>query len=140
MSKVEILLWSGLQWHRSCHSNKMTPLGTLLVAVFLGTGNFSSKIVYGGFFLQSFSNDCYDRCPLSLSKICESVSEIFWNGDFMVRNTIITGQSAWYSAVICRKRSTFQMRSHLMAVSIIFKTCVIIGIAFADCLKGWRIW
>ena len=45
----------------------MTQLATLLAAVFLGTGNFSSKIVYGGF----SSNKCYDRCPLSLSKICE---------------------------------------------------------------------
>ena len=82
------------------------------------------------------SSGCYDRYPLSLSKICESVSEIFWNGDFMVRNTIITRQSALCSAVICRKRSTFKMRFHLMAVSIIFKTCVIMGIALADCLKG----
>ena len=52
--KVENLLWSGLQWHRSCHSNKMTPLATLLAAVFLRTGNFSFKIVYGGIFLLFF--------------------------------------------------------------------------------------
>ena len=134
--KVENLLWSGLQWHRSCHSNKMTPLATLLAAVFLGTGNFSFKIVYGGIFLLFFLRCLLDRCPLSLSKICESVSEVFWNGDFMVRNTIMTGQSAWCSAVIFRKRSTFHMRFHLMAISIIFKTYLIMGIALADCLKG----
>ena len=46
------LLWSGLQWHRSCHGNEMTPLPILLVAVFLGTRNCSSKIVYWTFFLQ----------------------------------------------------------------------------------------
>ena len=50
--KDENLLWSGLQWHRSCHSNEMTPLPILLAAVFLGTGNCSSKIVHGSFFLQ----------------------------------------------------------------------------------------
>ena len=98
---------------------------------------------FTGAFSSTFSsNNCYDRCPLSLSKICECVSEIFWSfwdGDFMVRNTIITWQS-WCSAVIYRKRSAFQMRFHLMVVSVIFKTCLIIGIALADCLKGWRIW
>ena len=46
------LSWSGLQWHRSCHSNEMTPSPILLAAVFLGTGNCSSKIVYWSFFLQ----------------------------------------------------------------------------------------
>ena len=52
LDKDENLLWSGLQWHRSCHSNEMTPLPILLAAVFLGTGNCSSKIVYRSFFLQ----------------------------------------------------------------------------------------
>ena len=46
LDKDETLLWSGLQWHRSCHGNEMTPLPTLLAAVYLGTGNCSSKIVY----------------------------------------------------------------------------------------------
>ena len=46
LDKYETLLWSGLQWHRSCHGNEMTPLPTLLAAVYLGTGNCSSKIVY----------------------------------------------------------------------------------------------
>ena len=50
--KDETLLWSGLQLHRSCHGNEMTPLPILLAAVFLGTGNCSSKIVYWSFFLQ----------------------------------------------------------------------------------------
>ena len=39
----ENLLWSRLQWHWSCHSNKMTLLPFLLAAVFLGTGICSSK-------------------------------------------------------------------------------------------------
>ena len=51
LDKDENLLWSGLQWHRSCHSNEMMPLPILLAAVFLGTGNCSSKIVYWSFFL-----------------------------------------------------------------------------------------
>ena len=52
LDKDENLLWSGLQWHRSCHSNEMTALPISLAAVFLGTGNCSSKIVYWSFFLQ----------------------------------------------------------------------------------------
>ena len=52
LDKDENLLWSGLQWHRSCHSNEMTPLPILLATVFLGTGNCSSKIVYWSFFPQ----------------------------------------------------------------------------------------
>ena len=52
LDKDETLLLSGLQWHRSCHGNEMTPLPILLAAVFLGTGNCSSKIVYWTFFLQ----------------------------------------------------------------------------------------
>ena len=46
LDKDETLLWSGLQWHRICHSNEMRPLPILLAAVFLGSGNCSSKIVY----------------------------------------------------------------------------------------------
>ena len=50
LDKDETLLWSGLQWHRSCHSNEMTPSPILLAAVFLGTGNWSSKTVHGSIF------------------------------------------------------------------------------------------
>ena len=50
--KDENLLWLGLQQHQSCHSSEMTLLPILLAAVCLGTGNCSSKIVYGSFFLQ----------------------------------------------------------------------------------------
>ena len=52
LDKDENLLLSGLQWHRSCHSNEMTLLPILLAAVYLGTGNCSSKIIHGSFFLQ----------------------------------------------------------------------------------------
>ena len=41
----------------------------------------------------------------------------------MVRNTVKNGQS-WCSAVICRKRSAFDMQFHLIVVSIFLKTCV----------------
>ena len=52
LHKDENLLWSGLQRHRSCHSNKIMLLPILLAAVYLGTENCSSKIVHGSFFLQ----------------------------------------------------------------------------------------
>ena len=112
------MLWSGLQWHRSCHSNEMTPLPILLAAVFLGTGNCSSKIVYWSFFPQQ-----PPRCSWSLSEICKSVIEIFWNEVFMVRNTVKNWQS-WCSTVICIKRSAFDLQFHLKVVSIFLKTWV----------------
>ena len=118
LGKDEHLLWSVLQWHRSCHSNEITPLPILLAAVFLGTGNCSFKIVYWSFFLQQ-----PPRCSWSLSEICKSVIEIFCEKDFVVRNTVKNGQS-WCSAVICRKRSAFDMQFHLIVVSIFLKTCV----------------
>ena len=52
LDKDENLLWSSLQGHRSCHSNKITLLPILLAAVYLGTGNCSSKIIHESFFLQ----------------------------------------------------------------------------------------
>ena len=52
LDKDENLLWSWLERHRSCHSKEMTLLPILLAALYLGTGNCSSKIVHGSFFLQ----------------------------------------------------------------------------------------
>ena len=74
LNKDENLSWSGLQWHRSCHSNEMTSLPILLAAVSLGTGNRSSKIVHGNFFLQE-----PPQCSWSLREICKSIIEIFWD-------------------------------------------------------------
>ena len=115
---AENLLWSGLQRHRSCHSNELTLLAILLAAVFLGTENCSSKIVRGSFFLLY-----RPRCSRSLSGICKSVIEIFWDTFFMVRNTVKNGQSGCF-AVICRNRIAFDMQFHLIVVSICLKTCV----------------
>ena len=39
LDEDENLLWSGLQWHRSCCSNEMTKLPLLLAAVFISTGS-----------------------------------------------------------------------------------------------------
>ena len=97
------MLLSGLQRHRSCHSNEMTLLPILLAAVYLGTGNCSSKIVYGSFSLQQ-----WPQCSWSLSKICKSVIEIFWDEVFMVRNMVKNRQS-WCLAVICRKWGAFNL-------------------------------
>ena len=100
----ENLLWSGLQWHRSCHGNEMVSLPILLAAVFLNTWNCSSKIVHGSF-----------------SEICNSVIAIFWDEVFIVINTVKNGQS-WRMAVICRKRSPFNTQFYLVVVSIFLKT------------------
>ena len=52
LDEDENLFLSGLQRHRSCHSNEMTLFPILLAAVYLGTGNCSSKIIHGSFFVQ----------------------------------------------------------------------------------------
>ena len=59
----------------------MMPLPILLAAVFLGTGNCSSEIVHGNFFLQ-----WPPRFSCSLSEIRESVIEIFWDEVFLDRS------------------------------------------------------
>ena len=63
------------------------------------------------------------RCSWSLSEICKSVIEIFWNEVFMVRNTVKNWQSR-YSTVICTKRSAFDVQFYLMVVSNFLKTWV----------------
>ena len=40
----------------------------------------------------------------------------------MVRNTVKNGESGC-SAVICKKRSAFDMQTHLIVVLIFLKTC-----------------
>ena len=105
LDKDENLLWSGLQRHRSCHSNEMTLLPISLAAVYLGT------------------EKCSPRCSWSLSEICKSVIEIFWDEVFMIRNTVKSGQYCCL-AVICRKWRAFVMQFHLIVVSIFLKTCV----------------
>ena len=114
LDKDENLLWSELQRHRCCHSNEMKLLPILLAAVYLGTGNCSSKIVFP---------PTATSMSWSLSEICKTVIEIFWDKVFMVRNTVKNGQS-WCLAVVCRKRSAFDMQIHLIVVSIFLKTCV----------------
>ena len=53
----------------------------------------------------------------------KSVIEIFWNEAFIIRNTVRKGKSCCL-AVICTKRSAFDMHFHLIVVLIFLKTCV----------------
>ena len=52
LDKDENLLWSGLQWYWSCHSNEMTLSPILLSAVYIGTGTVLSKS-----FTEAFSSN-----------------------------------------------------------------------------------
>ena len=52
-----------------------------------------------------------------------SVIGIFWDKVVIVRNKVNKGKS-WCSAIICTKRSPFDMQFHLIVVSIFLKTCV----------------
>ena len=54
LDKDENLLRSGLQWHRSCHSNEMMSLLISLAAIFLGTGDSS---MFGKF--RQNLGECY---------------------------------------------------------------------------------
>ena len=118
ISRVSGVKIKALKWHRSCHSNEMTPLPILPAAVFLGTGNCPSKIVQRDVFHQK-----PPRCSSSLREICKNVIDIFWGEVFVVRNTVKTGQSRC-SAVIWRKWSAFEMKFNLKVVSIFLETCV----------------
>ena len=69
-------------------------------------------------FKRAFSSNS-DWCSSSLSEICKSVIEIFWDVVFMVRNTCtVKNEKSWCLAVICRKRSAFDVQFHLIVVSI----------------------
>ena len=70
----------------------MTPLPILLAAVFLRTGNCSSKIFHGSV-TGAFSSNSHLDVRRSLSEISESFIEIFWDEVFMVRNTVKNRQS-----------------------------------------------
>ena len=56
LDKDENLLWSGLQWHRNCHSNEMTPLLFYLCPYFSAVETVFSKSLTGTF----PSNSCLD--------------------------------------------------------------------------------
>ena len=97
----------------------MMPLPNLLAAVFLGTGNSYSKIIPRAFFYISL----LDVTEVQ-SKSIRKKSKIFRDEAFKVRNTVKTGKSGC-SAVICRKRSPFDMQFHLIVVSIGFNYLLI---------------
>ena len=86
-------------------------------------------------FFENHSRERFPPIAASMFEICKSVIEIFWDKDFVVRNTVKNGQS-WCSAIICRKRSAFATQFHLIVVSIFLKTRVKDKeIAPADCQK-----
>ena len=48
----------------------MTALLILLAAVFLGTGNCSTKIVHVGFFFQKFKQNAFEICACRNFSYC----------------------------------------------------------------------
>ena len=117
LDRDEKLLWSGLQWvtatkWRHClfyFQQYFSALETVLQKIVHGSFSSNSRLIADG--------------SWSLSGNCKSVIEIFWDEVFMVRNTLKIGQS-WCLAVICKKRSAFDMQFHLVIVSIFLKTRV----------------
>ena len=105
LDKDENLLWSGLQWHQSCHGNEMTPL------------SISSR--YWELFFQNRSRELFLSITASMfvefkQNLWERYRDIL-DGVFMVRNTVKTGQS-WCSAVIRGKRSAFEMQFSSLSI------------------------
>ena len=85
--KVENLLWA---FFVDIKVVIATAFIILLRAVFLGALSFFSTITHRGLFFQYLL-----QCSWSLNKICKSVSEIFWDKVFVVKNTVITRQ--WFN-------------------------------------------
>ena len=86
-------------------------------AIILGIGNLTKSFT-GAFFSNTVAS-----MFVKFKQNLKSVIEIFWNEVFIIRNTVRKGKS-WCLAVICRKRSAFDMQFHLIVVSIFLKTCV----------------
>ena len=78
------------------------------------------KVVYSlvlHVILPTFSFYCLDVREVQAKFV---VIKIFWDGVFMVRNMVKTGQS-WCLAVIWRKPSTFEMKFYFIVVSTFLK-------------------
>ena len=97
----------------------MMPLPNLLAAVFLGTGNSYSKIIPRAFFYNSL----LDVTEVQ-SKSIRVLSRYFGMKLLRLEIQLKTGKSGC-SAVICRKRSPFDMQFHLIVVSIGFNYLLI---------------
>ena len=83
---------------------------------------------------------CQNYCSWSLSGICESVIEIFCDEVFMVNRKTVKNGQFWCSAVICRKRRSFDMHFHVIVVSIFSKTFVKDRGDSSGRLREKRIW
>ena len=86
-------------------------------AIILGIGNLTKSFT-GAFFSNTVAS-----MFVKFKQNLKSVIEIFWNEVFIIRNTVRKGKS-WCLAVICRKRSAFDMQFNLIVVLIYLKTCV----------------
>ena len=60
VDKDENLLWSGLQWHRSCHSNEMSHYLFYFQYYFSALGTVLPKLFTGAF----SSNSCLNVCEV----------------------------------------------------------------------------
>ena len=77
-----------------------------------------TKLFTGAFFSNTVAS-----MFVKFKQNLKSVIEIFCNEVFIIRNTVRKGKSL-FLAVICRKRSAFDLQSHLIVVLIFLKTCV----------------
>ena len=114
LDKDENLSWSGLQWHRSCHSNVMTPLSIILAALFLPMKSFSA----GAF----SSNSRLDVREVKTDSV-RALSGYFGIKFLSLENTVKQGKT-WCLAVICRKRTRFWHTISPHSSFNLFKMCV----------------
>ena len=88
---------------------------------------------------ELFSPIRSSRWLQSLSKIYKSFTKIVRDEVFTVRNTVRKGKW-WGLAVICRKRSAFDLQFHLIVVLIFLKTCMKDRVDSSSRLLERRIW
>ena len=100
----------------------MTPLPISLAAVFLGTGNCSSKIVHKN--KRFFPKIAASMFVKFISGICKSVIEIFRDEVFMVKKKNGQKWTIFDVQLFLQKTKRFDMQFHLTVALFFLKTCV----------------
>ena len=110
-----------------CHQQGCNDIWVVIAKKLLHYLFYFSNDSRDGNLTKSFTGAFFSNTVTSMfvkfKQNLKSVMEIFCNEVFIIRNTVRKGKS-WFLAVICRKRSAFDLQFHLIVVLIFLKTCV----------------
>ena len=106
-----------IEWISGYHHQGCNEIGVVIATKWLHYGNLTKS------FTGTFFSNTVASMFVKFKQNLKSVIEIFCNEVFIIRNTVRKGKS-WFLAVICRKRSAFDLQFHLIVVLIFLKTCV----------------